>query len=293
MMPLLAFSTLVSTSMQAKGVGMIAQSILADMEHKLVVSMHLPVMFRYERRSGIAKEGNGEIGTDDDGSTVRTSRGGFHLRDSRDGPDRSIGVSWFIFGLQMIREHVVDQCIVVHVLTDAPDGWTPSDAASRTRRKNTQALWADVGTLEKRFPDLAFHVHGAEVPETDALIVMARSHALLAGGSSFSRLAAVLSRGVVLAPGSVPLRPLRELRAVVVVHDFRFWDRSSAADLDFWEGRSDVLTSTSRLVRLFLEQRHSGNSSSSNIGRRCMRVASETKCRLRWTSLGSTSVQCS
>ena len=83
------------------------------------------------------------------------------------------------------------------------------------------------------------------------------------------------------------------VRAVVVVHDFRFWDRSSAADLDFWEGRSDVLTSTSRLVRLFLEQRHSGNSSSCNIGRRCMRVASETKCRLRWTSLGSTSVQCS
>ena len=76
---------------------------------------------------------------------------------------------------------------------------------------------------------------------------------------------------------------------VIVVFDGRFWNRSPDADQDFWEGlRGDVLASTSRLTRLFLQQRHPPNSTAAS---RCMKVASDTKCRLRW-SQGATSVQC-
>ena len=52
----------------------------------------------------------------------------------------------------------------------------------------------------------------------------------------------VLSRGVVLAPGGVPMRPLKGLRAVISVYDHRFWDRSESADSEFWEGRSDIVS---------------------------------------------------
>lgn len=128
-----------------------------------------------------------------------------------------------------------------------------------------------------------------KVPEADALVLMSKAHVLLAGAGSYSRLAAVLSRGVVLAPGGVPERPLEGLRAVIVVYDGRFWDRSPNADRDFWEGRSDMTATASRLVQLFLSQRHQGNATATA---KCMRVTTVTDCKLQFLK-GQTSVTCS
>jgi len=50
------------------------------------------------------------------------------------------------------------------------------------------------------------------------------------------------------------LRPLTGLRAVITAYDGRFWDRSPNADLEFWEGRSDLVGTASRLVQLYLAQ---------------------------------------
>jgi hypothetical protein len=59
---------------------------------------------------------------------------------------------------------------------------------------------------------------------------------------------------VVVAPGGLPLRPLAGLRAVILAYDGRFWDRSPNADVEFWEGRSDLVGTASRLVQLYLAQ---------------------------------------
>ena len=167
--------------------------------------------------------------------------------------------------------HVYSWCLRVHVFTDG------------------EPAHPDLQALKRRFPAVHFTVHGDEVPEQDALVAMAAAHVLIAGTSAHSRLAAVLSRGVVIAPGGVPMRPLDGLRAVIVVYDGRFWDRSPNADLEFWEGRSDVLNHASGRVQLFLAQRHQGNGT---LTAKCMRVTTISNCKLKMVK-GQTSVQCS
>lgn len=44
------------------------------------------------------------------------------------------------------------------------------------------------------------------------------------------------------------------MRAVITAYDGRFWDRSPNADLEFWEGRSDLVGTASRLIQLYLAQ---------------------------------------
>lgn len=302
-------------TLNSRGLGFGAESVLADAERHLVVAMHLPGTHGIVAAAAAATaaaavagtKGNGGGRGNDDNDDEAGGNGryrGFHLTDGDDGHDRPMALSWWVFGLNVIMEHVQERCIVVHVLTDAPTSAIEARKRRRTNggttgnaqkggvggKKKTEVdkeAGGDLAVLEERFPEITFVAHGAEVAEEDALVIMARSHVLLAGGGAFSRLAAVLSKGVVLAPGSVPRRPLHELRAVVVVFDPRFWDRSGAADVNFWEGLR-VQPETARLTQLFLNQRHPPNTTAAS---RCLKVAPNTNCRLRWTQ-GTTSVQC-
>lgn len=84
----------------------------------------------------------------------------------------------------------------------------------------------DLLVISSSFPVLTFTFHGDDVPAQAALVTLSKAHVLLAGTSAFSRIAAVLSRGVVIAPSGMPTRPLADLRAVLTIYDRRFWDRS-------------------------------------------------------------------
>jgi hypothetical protein len=93
-------------------------------------------------------------------------------------------------------------------------------------------------------------------------------------------------------------RPLEGLRAVILAYDGRFWDRSEEADLEFWEGRSDIVENTQRLLQLFLAQRHQGvgggNATAGAAGGalgKCLRVATATNCKLKFVK-GQPSVSC-
>jgi hypothetical protein len=94
-------------------------------------------------------------------------------------------------------------------------------------------------------------------------------------------------------------RPLEGLRAVILAYDGRFWDRSEEADLEFWEGRSDIVENTQRLLQLFLAQRHQGVGGNATAGAtggggalaKCLRVTTATNCKLKFVK-GQPSVSC-
>mmetsp|Transcript_10374 Transcript_10374/g.12587 ORF Transcript_10374/g.12587 Transcript_10374/m.12587 type:complete len:438 (+) Transcript_10374:91-1404(+) len=197
-------------------------------------------------------------------------QGGRFLADGQDGHDRLLAPSWWVYTLEQIVSQVYGWCIKVHIFTEA------------------EATHPELKLLKKRFPSIYFEIHGPPITERDALIAMSLSHIHIACGSAISRLAAVLSRGVVLAPSGIPTRPLDGLRAVILAYDHRFWDRSEEADLEFWEGRSDLLGNSQRLMQLFLAQRHQGNIT--GLGK-CLRVSTMTNCKLKFVK-GQPSVSC-
>ena len=69
----------------------------------------------------------------------------------------------------------------------------------------------------------------------------------------------------------MPRRPLHELRAVVVVFDPRFWDRSQRGGRQLL-GRAPRAAETARLTQLFLGQKHPNTTAAS----RCLKVAPNT-----------------
>uniref|UniRef100_A0A7S2RQI6 Uncharacterized protein n=1 Tax=Rhizochromulina marina TaxID=1034831 RepID=A0A7S2RQI6_9STRA len=155
--------------------------------------------------------------------------------------------SWWEYGLELVLANAgaVNGCIKIHVIA-------PPDAGIHQE---------DLLALKSKYPSLTWQVHSPSADddgdaEVAALLALASAHVLIAGTSPLSRLAAVLSRGVVIAPRGVLQQPLDDLRAVVTAYDHRFWDRSGVADHDFWQQETRLTRTNLRLVQLYLRQRH-------------------------------------